>query len=353
MRVFVTGATGFVGSAVVQDLIAAGHKVLGLARSDAGAAVARRRRGRGAPRRSRGPRQPAQRRGVIGRRDPHRLHPRLLKIPGGLRGGQAGHRGARRRARRLRPSPGRHLRDRDAGAGPPRDRGPFRSQPPEPPRASEFAAEAVAARGVRVSVVRLPQVHNTENRPRYPPRSPSPARRASSAYVGDGLNRWPAVHLLDAAPVYRLALEKGTTPGQVSRGRRGGRSGPRDRRRHRPGLEDPGRLHVPRGGRRPLRLARVLRRDGHAGVERANAGAAGMAAEAARPDRRSRPPALFRNLKSARPCGAFAPRLQRTAAVSHATNRTPAAPPGKRTGRGGLRPRPSFARPFPSPAPRW
>ena len=63
---------------------------------------------------------------------------------------------------------------------------------------------------MRVTVVRLPQVHNTEKQGLVTPAIAIAREKGVAAYVGDGLNRWPAVHLLDAAPVYRLALEKGT-----------------------------------------------------------------------------------------------------------------------------------------------
>ena len=213
MRVFVTGATGFIGTAVVQDLIEGGPQGARPRPFGRGRRGARRRRGRGAPGRSRGPGQPAERRGVIGRGDPPRLHPRLLKVPGGLRGGQAGHRGAGRCARRLRPplviTSGTGMGT--AVPGQPATEDHFDPNHPNPRAASEFAAEAVAARGVSVSVVRLPQVHNTEKQGLVTPAIAVAREKGVAAYVGDGLNRWPAVHLLDAAPVYRLALEKGTT----------------------------------------------------------------------------------------------------------------------------------------------
>ena len=82
----------------------------------------------------------------------------------------------------------------NAGPGQPATEDHFDPNHPNPRAASEFAAEAVAARGVSVSVVRLPQVHNTEKQGLVTYAIAVAREKGVAAYVGDGLNRWPAVH---------------------------------------------------------------------------------------------------------------------------------------------------------------
>jgi nucleoside-diphosphate-sugar epimerase len=210
MRVFVTGATGFIGSAVVADLIAAGHQVLGLTRSDAGAkalAAAGADAYRGSLEDLEGlKRGAAQSDGVIHTAFNHDFSTYaanceadrvVVEALGSVLAGSQ------------RPlivtsgtgmgvAPGRLVTEEDP---------PARSTD-GPRAASEEAAASVGAQGVNVSVMRLPQVHDTEKQGLVSYAITAAREKGVSAYVGDGRNRWPAAHRLDTARLYRLALEK-------------------------------------------------------------------------------------------------------------------------------------------------
>ena len=210
MRVFLTGATGFIGSKIVPELLGAGHQVLGLTRSDAGA-------------------QALARAGA----EAHRGDIEDLES---LRSGAAACDGVIHTAfdhdfsnfiancdkdRRVIEALGAALAGSErpllitsgvgmgsAGHGQPASEDMFDTAHPNPRVASEMAGAALATAGVDVVVVRLPQVHDPVKQGLITPLIEIAREKGISAYVGDGRNRWPAAHVSDVARLYRLALEK-------------------------------------------------------------------------------------------------------------------------------------------------
>ena len=209
MRIFVTGASGFIGTHVVPELIAAGHKVLGMTRSDEGA---RSLRAMGAEV-HRGTLEDidglkdaaAASEAVIHLAFNHdfskfkqngELDKRAIEVMGAalagshrpfiVTSGVAGIAGSGKLA----------TEDMDVPAN-------FQL-----PRLSEQTALSLISKGVRASVMRLPQVHDTRKQGLISYVIAVAREKGMSAYVGDGTNRWAAAHVSDVARLYRVALER-------------------------------------------------------------------------------------------------------------------------------------------------
>ncbi|GGE28106.1 putative NAD-dependent epimerase/dehydratase [Pullulanibacillus camelliae] len=196
MRVFVTGATGYIGSAVVNELINGGHTVIGLARSDRGAAELK---NAGAE-----------------------VHHGSLDDLDSLRSGAAHAEGVIHLAFIHDFSNFAHSLATDLsaikafgevleGTGK-----PFITTAHANGTASDNEVLALAKRGVQASVVSLaPSVHGNGDKGFVPELIKIAREKGVSAYIGDGSNRWPAIHRLDAARLYRLALEKAPAGSQL------------------------------------------------------------------------------------------------------------------------------------------
>ena len=211
MRVFVTGATGFIGSAVVRELISAGHQVLGLCRRDdkaAALAAAGAEIHRGSLADLDGLMAAAAGcDGVIHLAFNHdfsrfvencRDDRRVIEAFGAALAGSD---------RPLLVTSGTPIANSVPGQ-PAMEDNPIIGSDVHPRAISEETANAVAATGVNISVVRLPQVHDIARQGLITPLIATYRDLGMCAYVGDGLNRWPAAHVIDVARLYRLAVER-------------------------------------------------------------------------------------------------------------------------------------------------
>jgi len=207
MRVFVTGATGFVGSRVVKELIAAGHKVLGLARSEAGVQILAATGAdvqRGVLEDASSLRSGAAASDAVVHlafihdfskfQENCEIDKRAIEVLGSVLAGSdrplivaSGTAGL--------AAPGQVATEDDV-------------VPPNFPLPRVSEQTALSLKGVNASVMRLPQVHDTIKQGLVTYLIAVAREKGLSAYVGEGRNRWAAAHVSDVARLYRLALEK-------------------------------------------------------------------------------------------------------------------------------------------------
>jgi len=213
MRVFVTGSTGFIGTELVKELIAAGHKVRGLTRNDAGVEQLQ---AVGAE----------VHRGDLQDLDSLRSGAKGMDVVVNLAFGHDFSKFAENAAVEIKAiealgsvlEPGKLLVVTSGVGMTSGAPGHVRTESDPPvdslmiPRRPEQAAQAVAAKGVHVAIVRLPQVHDTRKQGLVPLVTQTAREKGVSVYVGDGAIRWAAAPLKDVAHLYRLAVEK-TGPG--------------------------------------------------------------------------------------------------------------------------------------------
>jgi nucleoside-diphosphate-sugar epimerase len=211
MRIFLTGATGFIGSRIVPELLAAGHSVLGMTRSETGAKAL-----------------------ADAGAEPHRA---LLEDPARVAAGAAQADAVIHTAfdhdfsnfvancekdRQVIQAMGDALKGSDrpilitsgtglgaAEHGKPATEDVANFNHPNPRAASELTGARLLEAGVNVLVMRLPQVHDTHRQGLVSPYIMNAKQKGAAAYVGEGLNRWPAAHVTDVARLYRLAIEEG------------------------------------------------------------------------------------------------------------------------------------------------
>jgi nucleoside-diphosphate-sugar epimerase len=210
MRIFLTGATGFIGSAVVPELLKAGHQVIGMTRSDSGAKALQTA---GAEVHLGTLEEPdSLRRGaekadaVIHTAFDHDFSRFVENCQKDGRAIQALGEGLKGSNRPLLITSGTGLGIAETGGLAVESVCNF--EHPNPRVASELAGAALLQDGVNVSVMRLPQVHNTEKQGLISPLLDIARQKGISAYVGEGRNRFPAAHRLDVALLYRLAIER-------------------------------------------------------------------------------------------------------------------------------------------------
>lgn len=213
MRIFLTGATGFIGARILDELLSSGHEVLGLTRSDSGAQWLR---AKGAE-----------------------VHRGSLEDPESLSAGAAevdavihtafDHDFSRfvencEKDRRVIEALGSQLNGSNRpliitsgtgmGSALPGEKAienVFNEHSPNPRVASELAGRKLLDQGVNVSVVRLPQVHDTMRQGLLTPYIALAQQKGALAYLDDGMNRVAAAHVLDVAALYRIALDKAET----------------------------------------------------------------------------------------------------------------------------------------------